>query len=165
MSHHKDHLLVAGVCVAMLAVIVFVLSFSYRQVEGSGNPVSYTVLEQGAMSGVNKRANYLITNQEQFDALWEMLHGASSTPPAVAFNREQVIVVFLGDAPTGGYGIAVDSVRDQEHVRDVELKVSWPDTSCFVSQGVTTPYQVVVVPTTVLPLAHHDDLEKVGCSN
>src|SRR3989344_5324165 len=73
--------------------------------------VPFTTLAEGPQSKVPSRVNYLITTQEEFAELWELLK-EPPPPPTVDFNKNVVAAVFAGEAPTSGYDIAVVEGED-----------------------------------------------------
>ncbi|MEK7114185.1 MAG: protease complex subunit PrcB family protein [Patescibacteria group bacterium] len=123
--------------------------------------VPFTPLARGNTSTVTKRVNYLITSADGLDKLWKMLD-ATSTPPTVDFNKNAVIAVFAGQQPTTGYAIEVSKIADLSS-RLVSITLAKPDGACITGQSLTTPYEIVTVPTTSLPLAHEDISTTVSC--
>jgi len=123
--------------------------------------VSFIELAQGTHSTVGRRTNYLITSSSELSALWKMVD-AKGQIPTVDFKTSSVIAVFAGTKPTPGYTIAVADVTDSE-TRMVTITLSSPDSTCFLAQVLTAPYQIIVLPTTSLPLAHTDVTKKTSC--
>lgn len=123
--------------------------------------VSFTPLVHGSRSTVTKRVNYFITSADELHTLWKMVD-ATSTPPTIDFNKDAVIAVFAGQQPTAGYAISVLKVVDSS-ARLVSITLAKPDGTCITGQALTTPYEIVAVPTTALPLAHEDISTTVSC--
>lgn len=125
--------------------------------------VPFTPLVSGAKSTVTTRVNYLITSADQLNKLWKMID-ATSTPPAVDFNKNAVIAVFAGQQPTTGYAIVVAKIEDST-ARNVSLTLAKPSANCVEGQIVTAPYEIVAIPATTLPLAHTDQTITATCTN
>jgi hypothetical protein len=125
--------------------------------------VPFTRIAQGKESTVTKRVNYLIVSPVQMEKLWKMID-ATSTPPTIDFKTHAVIAVFAGEEPTAGYAITVSRIEDSSE-RTVSVTLSKPGVSCMVGQSLTHPYEIVVVPTTSLPLGHKDISATTDCSN
>ncbi len=123
--------------------------------------VPFTILAEGPHSVIDSRVNYLITTQEEFAALWELL---KEPPPAptVDFSANVVAAVFAGEAPTTGYAIAVAEVEDADS-RIVKIELARPDESCVLAQSLTAPYQIIELPKTSLPFTHSDIWTTKAC--
>jgi hypothetical protein len=119
--------------------------------------VHYTVISQGnnALS-VTERVNYRIQNTADFAQLWTMVVPDQEAPPEVDFSKNEVLAVFDGTHPSGGYSVAVTSVTDSNGTRTVHVQRTTPGSTCAVTEAITSPYQILVVPKTTLALAHDD---------
>jgi hypothetical protein len=126
-----------------------------------GDPVSFIELAHGTQSEVSERANYIITSTEQLRALWRLLDTPSKVP-TVDFEKSDVVAVFMGDQPTTGYDIKISAVEDSEE-RTVFLSLAIPGTNCFAGQALTSPYQIIEVPKTALPMGHKDEENVTRC--
>lgn len=79
--------------------------------------------------------------------------------PAFDFAKELLLIAYLGEAPTGGYGIQVRSVEWTPPARGEEGKVTvrlalWsPGPDAFVTQAFTYPRDVVALPKADWPAA------------
>jgi hypothetical protein len=122
--------------------------------------VPVTKLVQGMQSGIAVRANYLITSAADLTKLWKMI-GATSTPPVVDFTKDTVLAVFAGDEPS--LAIAVAKVEDTTE-RLVSITITRPDGTCTTKKPITSPYEIVTVPTTPLPITHEDIDATTSCS-
>jgi hypothetical protein len=81
-------------------------------------------------------------------SLWNQAHGAVLTPPPlpeVDFRRESVIAIFLGQRPTGGYGISVvDLLLDNNEIY-LDVRLTRPAPDAMVTQALTSPWLMVRV--------------------
>lgn len=162
----KDTLTIIGV--ALVAIVIGIIAFVYGNntqnssvvtTQSSAAVVPFTELVQGTQSTIEKRVNYFITSSTELNKLWEMI-GANGTPPKVDFRTQAVIAVFAGKESTSS--IAVARVEDTS-ARLVSIAITKPDKTCTVEQPAASPYEVVVVPTTELPLAHEDIVTTADC--
>ena len=126
-----------------------------------GTNVPFTELALGAQSSVTRRTNYLITSTDQLRELWKLV-GVNGPLPTIDFTIHSVIAVFAGEEPTAGYSIAVSHIADGV-ARDVSIEITTPGVSCLLAQMITTPYQIIKVPATTLPLTHEDTATTTGC--
>ena len=87
-------------------------------------------------------AAFLFEDAASFET-FHALHAPGRAVPAVDFDRELVLVAFLGRRTTTGARIDVRSVRSREgrlRVRTVETR---PGEGCFVLQAGSRPFHIV----------------------
>ncbi len=84
-------------------------------------------------------------------ALWEGI----GRPPPVEFDasREIAAAVFLGRRRTGGYGITIDSVERRGAFMVVRFQEVRPAPDAMVTQALTSPYLIRMMPKTEFPIA------------
>jgi len=63
----------------------------------------------------------------------------------VDLGADIIIAAFQGVRPTGGYSIAVTSVREEAGTVNVYLKTVEPLPGDMVSQAFTSPYDIITV--------------------
>lgn len=130
----------------------------------SGTPVKFTVLKKGtdAPAGLD-RVNYRVHDATQLATLWQMLYGDQTNPPKVDFEKNEVLAVFDGTHPTGGYAVSITQIADGD-VRTVAVTHVAPGKGCMTSEALTMPYEIVTVPKTALKLSHQDVASTTACS-
>ena len=112
--------------------------------------VSFRELEAGMLSGVTAPEERMVRDAEAWGRLWQAVQagGSSERPlPAVDFSRETCIAIFAGQRPTGGYAVRVDQVTDSGGSLEVAYRVTAPAPGSIVSQALTSPYQIIAVPS------------------
>ncbi|MDE1919766.1 MAG: protease complex subunit PrcB family protein [Patescibacteria group bacterium] len=124
--------------------------------------VSFTELAHGLHSSVLTRVNYSITSAAEFKELWK-LTDATVALPAVDFKTHMVLAVFAGEKPSAGSAIAVSAIKDAGN-RMVSVALTKPDATCKAVRPALSPYEIIAVPATTLPLTHEDLLTPVSCS-
>jgi hypothetical protein len=83
----------------------------------------------------------ILVDQQGLDTYWQLLTGEQYAPSDVNWNSEQVIAINLGNRPTGGYGIVIDSVsRTEGRGLVVRYRERKPAPGQIVSAGITSPY-------------------------
>lgn len=100
-------------------------------------------------SGIGSSQRLVLTNQNQWAALWAAIHATANPVPSrpnVDLDRHELIAVALGTRPSGGYGIHIDSVRASSGGREVFLTTSRPGPRCVTTQALTQPVHIVGVP-------------------
>lgn len=125
----------------------------------------FSILAQGtSAAAVDQRANYRITDETQLAALWQMVYGTGgSAEPSVDFSRQEVLAVFDGSHSAAGYDIRVNSVKDRDGQRVIDITHIEPGTSCSPSGGATSPFEIIQVEKTALPLTHEEHREMTEC--
>lgn len=123
--------------------------------------VSFQQIARGTTSTVTKRVNYLITNESDLQELWKMTPVAGA-PPTVNFVHQAVVAVFAGDGMNAE--IAIAKIEDT-NARMVAVSISTFDASCPKKSGQKpiAPYEIVVVPTTLLSFTHTDIVTTASC--
>jgi hypothetical protein len=107
----------------------------------------------GAGSAATKRAVYVARGVARWGRLWRELNPSNSAPPPrVDFAHSMVILVTQGQKPTGGYDIAVKTIRRTRSGLVVTVAERTPGPHCVLPQIVTAPYQAVSVQRTGKPV-------------
>ena len=166
----RDRLIFTGV--AVVAVVIGALFLSYGNVtvpaprvpsaaqpQPEGKAVPFTELVHGSKSSVSERVNYLITSQGQLNELWKMTD-AKGASPVIDFKTHAVLGIFAGAEPCSA--ISVAKIEDAT-TRTVSVTLSKPDGACAGKITGNSPYVLVVVETTPLPLTHADIPTTVSC--
>jgi hypothetical protein len=152
----RDTLTIGGVALISVAIGVVVFLSGAVTNRSSVVTVPFTTLIQGRQSAVARRVNYFITSSAQLSEIWKVVN-ASGTPPKVDFKKQAVIAVFAGNESSSS--IAVAKIEDT-NARMVSIAIAKPD--CTANAD-ASPYEIVAVPTTSLPLAHTDIPTTVDC--
>jgi hypothetical protein len=125
-------------------------------------PVSFTTT-----SGLRSPQRTVIRDAAAWRAAWAELSArvAPEPPlPAVDFASELVVLVALGERPTSGYQILVDSARTTAdggvvvHVRTIS-----PAARCGVFQVLTQPVDLARLPSVSGPITFRDQAVVVDC--
>jgi hypothetical protein len=91
------------------------------------------------------------------------LFGLRPPLPPIDFSRQMVVAVGLGQRPTGGHAVAILSVEERGGALYVRYREQRPRPGDFVTQVLTTPYHVRVLPRRDAPRAvfeRVDDTER-----
>lgn len=110
---------------------------------------------KGAYSGVKKASNQVITDNATWEKTWKKVHANRSPQPklpAVDFEKQAVLAVFLGEKFTGGYGIHIASVKEEDKVVTVAVKTTSPPKGGITTQALTQPYELLVIAKSTKPV-------------
>ncbi len=159
----KEAYIFGGVVLVMIVIIVAIFLYGRRtspirsNTQAQSVTVPFTTLTQGRQSAVAKRVNYVLTSPAQLSEIWKVVN-AKGTPPKVDFKKQAVIAVFAGTESSSS--IAIAKIEDTT-ARMVSIAITKPD--CTVPPSTASPYEIVAVPTTSLPLTHSDIPTTIPC--
>lgn len=162
----RNTLLVLALCIIAILLGLFLFFYNPQDLTGqqgsdqsaqvataplTATSVSFTVLETGGNAQeAEERKNIAARDQESFDRLWKMAHGAQElAAPEIDFSKEYVVGVFAGRKPSGGYAIAVADIQDLGDVRTIAITMTVPGAACVVTDALTAPYQLIRVPVSM----------------
>lgn len=166
-------IIVAAVVVGGLLYLYGGPSFHQTYTNTVGNSTSLlptgnantTVLAQDVQAAnVSERVNYRVTSEDQLAALWQMIYTDNGTPvPTIDFNEYEVLAIFDGSHSTAGYAIQVASVKDTSDARVVTIVHTVPGDSCVPAGGGTSPFTIIQVNKSPLPISRVDQTVTTQC--
>ncbi len=114
--------------------------------EGAGpaGNVDIRRIGQWTNTGINEARRMVIRDANGWAKFWSEL--GVGERPAVDFTRDLVIAVAAGQQPTGGHGIAVSRVGQNNGELTIEVVVTSPGPNCMTTSSLTQPVDIVVVP-------------------
>jgi len=150
--------------IALLVVSAILAFTSPGAPTGAPAAVTISVLSRGDEAGMDERKNYRIQSAAELEHFWAVSHGEDGPPvPIVDFEAHDVLAVFEGLKPSGGYEIAVAQVVDGPSVREVTIRHVEPGASCVTTSVITSPFELVVVPKNDAPIKRTDLTEIAEC--
>ena len=164
----RDTVIIGVACLVAIAVgawLYFGGSGTPELLPQLQGPVEVKVIQKGQDSGtVTARKNFRIKSEAERQALWRMIYGTGGpvTGP-IDFEREELLAVFDGTHSTGGYDVTVAAVEDGASTRTVTLLRTEPGDSCVTTDAITSPYVLVVLPKSALPLERVETTEVREC--
>jgi hypothetical protein len=109
--------------------------------------------------GISRRARLVIRDRDEFNELWKQIIRLASDKPAlpeVDFSREMIIVAAMGQQPSSGYEIIIDSACEVDNQLEVLVR-STNYLKCGLQLGiVTAPVDIVRLPKTDLPVVFRE---------
>jgi hypothetical protein len=162
----KDSFIVALVLIASIIIggvlylfgpnVFHELPMSAGQTVTPGG-VAYETLAQGQDAREDMRVNYRIMNSNELSQLWAMVYGQTGpSVPAVDFTKNEVLGIFDGSHSSGGYSVSVQDISDKNGQRTVTVLRTSPGPNCATTGKITSPFIILSVPKTSLPLTHVD---------
>ena len=98
--------------------------------------------------GVTRPSFRLVRDEAELRSLWNQLHGASLDVPPLPradFARETVLVVMMGQRPSGGYRVEVQGVSLEGGDLFVDVRFVEPAPDAVTTTALTSPWTVVRV--------------------
>lgn len=164
----RDVLIIGSAIAA--AIIIGSLLFFFAAPEpalapvGEEQGVTVAVIDEGTHAALDERKNFRIMDGEQLAAVWAHAYGDNAPPmPRIDFTRHEVLAVFDGERPTGGYAVLVSKVIDEPDARTVVITRLEPGEGCVTTQALTTPFQLVRVPRSDKEIEREEEVVEVPC--
>lgn len=117
-------------------------------------------------SAMKEPLELVIRDPEQWRDLWSQVvadRHPPRDPPEVDFNRDMVVLVAIGERPTGGFSVEIVEVRLHEGALRVASLERMPGSSCIVPQVLTAPVAAVTMPSTEGPASFEHQTETYEC--
>jgi hypothetical protein len=114
-------------------------------------PTQDVTLAQQSYSEMTTRERVVIRSATEWPAIWSRLHGAQTPAPEVVqpdFDTEMAVVAAMGEKPTGGFDIVIDSVTRHERGAITYVTERSPGPGCMTTQALTQPVHAVRAPKT-----------------
>jgi len=135
-----------GAVAVGLALVVGVACRSCK--EAPAGPLMLRSLTSSAQSGVQEQRVVVARDAAAWSQAWRD-HGGlqlpAPEPPAVDFEREMVVAVFLGQRGSGGYGVTIEAIERTATGLLVKARESRPDPDTLVTMALTAPMHAVAV--------------------
>lgn len=123
--------------------------------------LSVETLTSGAYNqSVTERRYVLARNEAELEALEELV----GTSFDVDLTETMVLGAFMGQRNTGGYSIEVINARETDDALHVKVRLTSPGPGCGVTTAITSPYEVVALPSVDKELEIHERVEVRRCS-
>ena len=109
-------------------------------------PVTYRSVGKGYRSGVRDPLQIVARNQSEWTAIWRqhsLSDSGSRPPPAVDFDKEVIVALFLGEKPTGGYDVQISRVEQSDDALTIYYREKNPSPGGMVTQALTQPFHIV----------------------
>ena len=109
----------------------------------------------GGHSNVKKAGNLIIRDAKAWKEQWAKINSNRMPQPPlpkVDFDKQMLIVLFMGEKTTGGHSISVASIRDTGKQIEVAVKRKSPPPGGMSIMVMTQPYCIVAIAKTDKPI-------------
>jgi len=99
-------------------------------------------------TSVPRQSFRLIRDEAELRSLWNQLHGSQLTLPPlprVDFSRETILVIMMGERPTGGYSVEVRDVTLEGGDLFIDVRLLEPAADAITTTALTSPWALVRV--------------------
>lgn len=129
----------------LLVSVALLFLFSCKSTTNTnGKKVLYEVLLQQNDGGGNINFYEILTEAKEIKMLQndKKLKGKISTDD---LQQSNFVILNMGQKPTGGYAITVESVTETDKNIVIKVKEINPDSGAMLTQSITYPYTVVKI--------------------
>ena len=132
-------------------------------------PASVDTLFQSSVSGVAESRRQVIRDMEEMAAAWNevtspFLSDVGTEAPDVDFASVQVLLLAMGERPSGGYAIEAGGMAVAGDTLYVEVVETAPGPSCITTMALTQPVLLLAVPTSAAEVAYVERMSVQDCS-
>jgi hypothetical protein len=133
--------------IAAAAAVLMLVSCNSVDTPKASETLKHRIIAEGAhgrVRGARRQVSYAATDGA-YRSLWRAVVGEGE-PPAVDFDKEGVLFISTGERPTGGYAVEVKAIRRDGDAIVVDAPVTSPAPDAMVTQALTSPFVVIVIP-------------------
>lgn len=118
----------------------------------SSQPQMSTEITQwsGQHGGRETPATQLVRTTQEWDAFWQNVR--EDRPRNLDVSREMAVAIHLGQKRTGGFTAEFVRQRSQDGKRVIEYRELAPEPGMMVTQELTTPWTIGIVPRSDEPV-------------
>ncbi len=123
--------------------------------DDDGIVITFSKIAGGSYGGVKERLFIVLSNEEDWKALWCRINGnVQPLPPLpeVDFATHAVAAVFQGRKNSGGYSIDVEAVVEMADHVTVTVRECEPGPTSIVTSALSSPWEVVAFPLPAKPV-------------
>lgn len=133
------------ICLLLWAALISGALLAFQKSKETKKEISFTTLDRGIQSGLNVPLRKVVKEQKNWEDLWAEIHpiienNPSLARPAVDFDKEMVLAIFMGFKSTGGYTTEIIKIIETKNALEVTILEKGPESNTIVTQAFTSPY-------------------------
>jgi hypothetical protein len=133
-----------------IAPVIFLslLLFCPAHAQQASRHVEFETIAKYMNCGHIENKNYVITNKEDWEQLWEKVVSNSyprPSAPDVDFSTHSIIAVFQGIKSSSGYAISVTKAVRSGRKLKIYVKDVSPADECKVLLVLTEPFEIILI--------------------
>ena len=134
-------------------VIIMLLSACGTGETNDQQFIKFKVIDHSQISGITFQKFFEIRSAQEFEDFWTIHAQPSRKPlPKIDFAQEMVLAVYYGQQQTGGYGIYIHTVEEQETELLVKVHPIEPKPGSIRTMMITQPNMIISLPSTPKPV-------------
>ena len=118
----------------------------------SQDTITFETLAEDFYGGMTDSKFIVIKEETTLNEIYKLINKNKSPGikiPIINFEKETVLVLFLGEKSSGGYSISVEQILDENEKVTVKYKVTLPKLGEMVTTVMTQPYCIIKIPKTL----------------
>lgn len=127
--------------ILILFSVLLILSCSSSK---SSKKVTYQTLIDSSYNGKTHESYEVIDNHIDLNKTYKLIK--DELVPNIDFARARVVVLYMGQKNTGGYGIGIEDVKEVDNKVIVKIKKTYPDG--MATMVITEPFVIAKINTT-----------------
>jgi hypothetical protein len=127
-------------------------------------PVPSRTVAVGDGDGSQQRRGLVVRGEKRWRKVWRSLTAGAEPRPPIEFSRLRLLVASQGRQPSSGHRLRMTSVGGPGGVLIVDVADVSPGKGCLSGVVLTSPYHVVRVPRTDIPVRffRHPRVKRCG---
>ncbi|MCH7523715.1 MAG: protease complex subunit PrcB family protein [Bacteroidetes bacterium] len=117
----------------------------------SQDTITFETLAEDFYGGMTDSKFIVIKDETTLNEIYKLINKSKSPGikiPIINFEKETVLVLFLGEKTSGGHSISVEQILDENEKLIVKYKVTLPKLGEMVTTVMTQPYCIIKIPIT-----------------
>lgn len=117
----------------------------------SQDTITFETLAEDFYGGMTDSKFIVIKEETTLNEIYKLINKSKSPGikiPIINFEKETVLVLFLGEKSSGGHSISVEQILDENEKVTVKYKVTLPKLGEMVTTVMTQPYCIIKIPIT-----------------
>lgn len=144
--------------IRLFAIYIFLLSscsssstINKQTMIISQDTITFETLAEDFYGGMTDSKFIVIKEETTLNEIYKLINKSKSPGikiPIINFEKETVLVLFLGEKSSGGHSISVEQILDENEKVTVKYKVTLPKLGEMVTTIMTHPYCIIKIPIT-----------------
>lgn len=115
---------------------------------GAQGTVQWRTYLSGERSMINQAETHVLMNEGAWQKLWSRVTGRdpSGAPRDIDWNKDVMVLICLGQRPTGGYSVQIESIRWKDAgTITVRFSERQPAPGALTTEALTAPFVIAKV--------------------
>lgn len=130
------------------------------------DPAVIDTVFETSVSGLATAERMILADGDEWASFWAELTGLMLPEPPlpeVDFTSQRIVVLAMGERPSGGYDIGVTKIFQAADTLGIVVVERSPDAGCVTTSQVTTPALVLRIPAPDGPVMFVEEQSVLTC--